>query len=284
MSESAITFRRFTAADIPFGMELKNIAGWNQIPADWERLLAQSADGCFVAMADGVDAGTATAVDFKRRIGWIGMVLVPPDHRRKGIGTTLLHHAIDHLRDKGVEAIKLDATPLGKKVYDRIGFVDEYTLERRQGRGCASRSEGTRPIGPRDIDRIIEWDAVFFGAPRGALLRALIDANPALSHLVERDGEIAGCIVARPGLNAFQIGPWIATDPHTAEQLFDVVLNALDGEPVFVDVPLVNPHVVTMVESRGFELQRPFIRMHLGGNPHPGRPELVYATSGPETG
>ena len=40
MSASSVTIRTFTREDIPFGMELKNLAGWNQLPDDWERFVA----------------------------------------------------------------------------------------------------------------------------------------------------------------------------------------------------------------------------------------------------
>ena len=36
-----------TTAEIPGGMRLKDLAGWNQIPADWERFLRASPEGCF---------------------------------------------------------------------------------------------------------------------------------------------------------------------------------------------------------------------------------------------
>jgi hypothetical protein len=41
-------------------MRLKEGAGWNQAPEDWERFLAMSPTGCFAAERDGLVIGTAT--------------------------------------------------------------------------------------------------------------------------------------------------------------------------------------------------------------------------------
>ena len=75
-------------------------------------------------------AGTATTTFYAPELAWIGMVLVHPDYRRRGIARALLARCIEYLRGRGARCIKLDATPLGKQVYDELGFKDEWTLTR----------------------------------------------------------------------------------------------------------------------------------------------------------
>ena len=53
-----------TIADVPQGMRLKELAGWNQTEADLHRFLQLQPDGCFVAEVDGQVVGTVTAVIF----------------------------------------------------------------------------------------------------------------------------------------------------------------------------------------------------------------------------
>ncbi|MGB8295229.1 MAG: GNAT family N-acetyltransferase, partial [Polyangia bacterium] len=86
-----------TPADVAAGMRLKEIAGWNQTQEDWERFLRASPEGCFVAEWNGQVVGTVTTIVYEGRFAWIGMVLVDPQMRGKGIGTALLEKAIDHL-------------------------------------------------------------------------------------------------------------------------------------------------------------------------------------------
>ena len=78
-NSAAMRLRTMTKADIPAGLRLKEIAGWNQTAADWKRFLEASPEGCFVAEEDGRVCGTATTISFENRFAWVGMVLVDPD-------------------------------------------------------------------------------------------------------------------------------------------------------------------------------------------------------------
>ena len=62
-----ISLRMMTPDDIPAGLRLKEIAGWNQTRGDWERFLFASPQGCFVAEADGEVAGTAATISYEGR-------------------------------------------------------------------------------------------------------------------------------------------------------------------------------------------------------------------------
>ena len=285
---SAITIRAFTQSDVPFGMELKRLAGWNQLEADWRRFLALQPDGCFVAEAGSVPAGTATTTQYGLRLGWVGMVLVLPQMRRRGVGTALLRHCIDDLEARGVACVKLDATPLGKKLYDTLGFVDEYLLARWQAAATppvGPRSDEVQPLGPDDVAELSEYDGPVFGADRREHLALLIDQGPGgcFLHRNER-GHIDGYLCSRPGANAAQIGPWVAEDAAAGEALLVAGLGPLAGEAVFLDVPMARPGPSALVGRYGFETQRPLIRMYRGENAHPGDPARVFAFCGPETG
>src|SRR6202050_3875399 len=103
--------RAMTKRDIPDAQCLKEIAGWNQTETDWQRFLDAGEAGCFVAELDGQVRGTATTIRFENRFAWVGMVLVNPEYRGRGIGTKLLERAIKHLDDLHVATSSLAATP-----------------------------------------------------------------------------------------------------------------------------------------------------------------------------
>jgi len=276
--------RLLTEQDIPFGMRLKDIARWNQTPDDWKRFLALSPDGCFVAEWEGQQAGTATTTTYGDRFGWVGMVLVAPEMRRKGIGTRLLKHAITHLEEAGVASVRLDATPLGKELYDTLGFQDDYELERMEGVAQEAGGLGTA-MKAGDVAEVAAFDAERFGADRSKMLATLCRQAPQLCFLSRSSaGALDGYIMARPGQNAYQIGPWIATHPDAAEGLFRRTLTALGGRRVFLDVPRVSDEPSHIVRQHGFTTQRPFIRMYRGELRHPGRPGETYGICGAETG
>ena len=60
------------------------------------------------------------------------MVLVDPQHRRRGIATRLMETALAYLDEK-VAVIKLDATAEGNPVYEKFGFKTESLVERWRG-------------------------------------------------------------------------------------------------------------------------------------------------------
>jgi len=51
--------RAMTAENIPEGMRMKDVAGWNQTAEDWMRFLTATPDGCFVAECEGQVVGTS---------------------------------------------------------------------------------------------------------------------------------------------------------------------------------------------------------------------------------
>lgn len=127
-----LRIRGMTVADIPVGMRLKEQAGWNQVPADWSRLLDLEPDGSFVAELDGAAAGTVVTCQFGP-VAWVAMMLVDESFRSHGIGRSLMEHALDHLDSHGVETIRLDASPQGRPLYESLNFVAEATLARYLG-------------------------------------------------------------------------------------------------------------------------------------------------------
>lgn len=282
--------RTMTVQDIPAGMRLKELAGWNQTEADWQIFLDASRDGCFVAEVDGVVRGTATTIVYGGRLAWVGMVLVHPQHRGHGIGTRLLEKCIEHLDSIQVPSIKLDATPLGKPIYEKLGFATEYELERwtlKRRKEDLPRREQLDPdeSTPRPLlEDVLKADREAFGADRGAVLRALNRNQPLFTDLVRSAGGTEGYAFGRRGSFADHVGPWIAKDEATGERILTRFLAHSRREMVLTDCSDANRFARKLLQARGFEYSRPLTRMFRGRNEYPGRPELVCAILGPEFG
>lgn len=285
---SALRLRIMTRADLPFADSVRNLAGWNQTPADWERFLALAADGCFLAEWNGAHAGTASTMVYGPKLAWIGMVLVHPDYRRRGIGRALLEQCIDHLRQRGVHCIKLDATPQGKTVYDGLGFKDEWTLTRWE------RKPGETPHSPAD-SRIRNWmeedaepsdnlNIAAFGVSRRELIRLLVMQAHGALVVEPGPGRFAGYGLLRRGSQAHYLGPVVAESPDAGTRIIEALLDRANGKRIFWDIPDQNGAAVSIAEQRGFTVQRTLTRMHLGENTAPGNPALQFAIAGPELG
>lgn len=290
-----MTLRRMTVSDIPAAQRLRALAQWNQTDADWRLLLDLAPESCFVAEIDGLVVGTASAVRFDpahgpKSFGWIGMLLVDPAQRRLGIGSALLNHCIAFLNQHGVETIKLDATPLGKKVYDGLGFCTEYTLERYEGTAqpstlsSASEAWNIKLLRSAEMNELYDFDAPIFGARRNAILDAWRKNIPECAFVARINDAIAGFVLARRGERFQHIGPVIGTTPALCESLLCKALQALQSQPVVVDLLSENPWTLPIVGRCGLHAQRPLIRMFRGPNTSPDRPDQVLAICCPELG
>ena len=278
--------RTMTPADIPAGMRLKEIAGWNQTQEDWQRFLEADPEGCFVAEWNGQVAGTVATIVYEHRFAWIGMVLVDPQVRGKGIGTALLLRAIDHLDAGKVPCMKLDATPQGKPLYTRLGFQIEYEIERHGLTREIAADSGTplAAAAAENFEPLLEFDHQVFGADRSALLRSLASSAPELVAIHSAGGAVEAFALGRPGSRADQLGPWVAANAAAARAVLDDFLLRSHRPVVFVDVLRDNAWAPPLLAANGFQFSRSLTRMYRGENAHPGRPDLLGAILGPEFG
>jgi GNAT superfamily N-acetyltransferase len=68
-----------------------------------------------------------------RKIGYIWGVYVEPDYRHQGIGRLLTQMNLDYLRSIGCTRAILHASPLGRPIYEQLGFQpnNEMLIELR---------------------------------------------------------------------------------------------------------------------------------------------------------
>ena len=275
--------------DVPGGLRLNTLSGWNQTAADWRRFLENSPRGCFVMEHDGKVVGTATTICYENCFAWIGMVLVDPECRKQGIGTELLKKAIEYLDESNVRTTKLDATPQGKPIYTKLGFVEEYEIER----WILKRPPGAIPVVPHSSctpldetqrERVFHLDKELFGADRSFLLRALCEEAPEFATAVWEEELLQGYAFGRSGLFADHLGPWMAWTRAAAEKILRGFLAQSARETVIVDCMKSNSMAVELLREYGFLASRPLTRMVRGANVYPGKPASFCAILGPEFG
>jgi GNAT superfamily N-acetyltransferase len=284
--EGPMQLRVMTTQDILGGLRLNTIVGWNQTAADWTRFLTASPNGCFVMDDDRKIVGTATTFSYENRFAWIGMVLVDPSYRNRGIGTSLLQRTIEYLDDAGIPTLKLDATPAGKPLYEKLGFISEYEIDRwvlKRSVAHEPASSNTK-LSPEHPANIFEHDLQAFGASRASLLSSLNDDAPDLTLIVQNSAELMGYAFGRRGLFADHLGPWRSRDADTAKELLEKFLQRSSRETVIVDALRSNPVAGELLRERGFSPVRLLTRMYRGPNDSPGKPESLCAILGPEFG
>lgn len=282
--QDELEIRLLSEDHISAGLRLSKLAGWNQTESDWRRLLKHDPEGGFVACLNNHVLGTTTSTAYGTDLAWIGMVLVDPECRRRGIATQLVQETLRSLCSRGVKTIKLDATPAGEPVYAPLRFVEETRIERWRGRA--------RPVGKMDCQiwsgslraEMMALDRLAFEAERSALLSSLIADSSVPPLTISASGELRGFALARPGAVANYIGPIVATDQNAATSLLDGMLDQLDVREVLIDINAGFEGGAQIVAARGFVKQRDFTRMRFGLKSNAGTSSLIFAIAGPEVG
>lgn len=276
--------RLLQVEDIPAAQRLKDLAQWNQTENDWRRLLRLEPSGCFCATIDGDVVATTTTTTYGQELAWIGMVLVDPKCRQLGIATKLMHVAMDHLSEDAVTTIKLDATPAGRPVYEKLGFSEESLIERWEGIAVSgTNSCSTLDSAVRRQALVLDRDA--FGAERSKLIEMLIE-DACLSPLVVKDenGRLTGYALARHGSTAVYLGPLLATSADAATNLLDGLLSQMPGQRVCIDMNMSFAGGRKILIERGFVKQRDLARLSYGKRSNAGSSEKIFAIAGPEIG
>ena len=243
--------------DIEAGLSLCRSAGWNQVSNDWKLFLRMSAEGCLVA-TDQYEkvVGTVTTISYEDHFSWIGMVLVDPSMKRQGIGTELLHKAIQILHT--AKSIKLDATPAGREVYLKLQFVDEYSLTRMYHKAMPSLPSPVATAGlldEKDFTSLINLDNNVFGANREEVLKWIWKGAPNLAYVIKDKTKISAFCFGRNGHNYTHIGPVIALDPESAKEVALTAFQSCKEKPVIIDA-LNHKFWIDWLKSLGFQEQR----------------------------
>lgn len=261
------------AGDLDACMALSIEAGWNQTADDWRHFIREGRS--FGNRApDGRLVASAAALPYDGPFGFVSMVLVTADWRRRGLATRLVDRCVEELQARGLVPV-LDATAAGAEVYRKQGFVGQFGFDRWQGTLPVAKAAAEAAPG---ADRIRALDAEAAGAGRPRLM----------DDFLGRDGTIAvgdgnGFALARAGRRAIQAGPVVAADETVALGLIDRLFAALTGF-VFIDVPQAWRRIGDWLKARGFEIQRSFTRMALGRAEPFGLPARQFAVAGPEFG
>lgn len=246
--------------DLEAALALSATAGWNQRLDDWRMLLRLAPAGSFAARADDRIVGTAIGIDYGR-FAWIAMMLVDPAWRGRGIGRSLLEAAMGAVPSD--IPIRLDATPMGRPLYQRYGFADEARLTRLVIPTATLRDESPRAgrLTAADLKSVARQDNDVFGGNRETVLAWVLGNAPQYGRVVRSDAAPAEYCLGRQGRLFDQIGPVVATSDDAALALVKAALAGAGDRQVAVDAFDAHRAFTTSLGALGFEAQRPLFRM-----------------------
>ncbi|MEU3292135.1 GNAT family N-acetyltransferase [Streptomyces longwoodensis] len=251
-SPTALPVRQLTHRDLIACADLSEDRGWPREEHKWSLLLTAGQGYGIDDPAGGLMAACAVTrygPQERPELSAIGMMLVAERHARQGLGRHLLRHVVSAL---GPTPLTLHATPLGRPLYEELGFKTTGRAEMVSGHflpGGPAPTVPTRAATAGDLPAIIRLDEDVFGTDRTHMITRLPAFADRLRVAVE-DGRIIGYAAAWPNMDTHVIGPLIARDTETARALV-ASLAAHTDRPLRTDVDVRHEDLLAWLKGRG---------------------------------
>jgi ribosomal protein S18 acetylase RimI-like enzyme len=232
-------------------------------------------DGYFGAYQEGALVGMVGSTIYST-FAYIGMMGVHQQFQRRGIGLALMQHLLKWLEGKNIPQVQLDASEAGQPMYEKLGFVAQeqvFVLQRQAGLPILEFPQHVESIRHSDLAILAEMDAKIFGADRGRVFSALLQAFPErafFSH--DSCGRITGYLF----MQEKRIGPWVMLEPDDEEALLHAAL-PLDFAEISAVVPENNQRALELLRNHDFEIVRMNRHMSRGSATTISQRDKVYA-------
>ena len=274
---------KMQVSDFPFAVQLANTMNWNMTLEDFEFMVKLEPSGCFVQFRRQERVGIATSVGFGK-VGWFGNFVVKEDYRGEGAGSILIKHAINYLKNKGVETIGLYAYPHLVKFYESFGFEPDTNFVVVQGKVSFPITQKPQKAAKnQDIPEIIAFDRRCFGADRKKLLEPILLSKGNLCYVSTENKEITGYIAAKVYDRMAEVGPLICKTNRVkaAAYLLKTILSRLNGFNVFMYIPKKETELFKILHKARLKEDFTVVKMLLGS---PVAKNCIYTAESLERG
>ena len=245
---------RLDAADLAELLAMTESAGWPHTPDDWRSVLHAGAVFGHRSRA-GVIVSTAALFSYGPALAAIGMVIVQPDWRRRGLAKVLMQYCLAVVPNTPTILI---STPYGLPLYQRLGFKTIAHVFRmlspdplRGLSGAPGNGRTLAPLRDGEVAAVQRLDADVIGADWSLVLEARLAYARCASVLRGPDGVVIGFALAMPQRDLVLVGPVIAPDAGAASALVADVVAGHDG-PIRIDVTTDQKDLLTGLTAAGF--------------------------------
>lgn len=279
MPTDSYTIRTMTRGDVDIAVEWAANEGWNPGRHDARCYYAADPDGFLIGLLDGEPVAVISVVKYGESFGFLGFYIVKPGYRGRGYGFQIWKAGLQTLAGRNVG---LDGVVAQQDNYKKSGFQFAYRNVRYEGNGGGELPRGAEivPLSQLPFEIVDSYDRPFFPAERSQFLQTWITQPDCHALGILRDGELSGYGASRPCRRGYKIGPLFADSPDLAESLFLALKSEIQSaDPVYLDVPEVNPVAVDLAQRHGMEVVFETARMYTGECPELPLDRLFGVTS-----
>lgn len=265
-----LTFRPLRFEEFEVLVSWAALEGWNPGLTDTQLFWDTDPAGFYGYFENDTLIGGGSIVSYAGLFGFMGFFIVHPAHRAKGLGGQLWQLRRDTLlsRLQPGAAIGMDGVVAMQPFYQQGGFEIAFRDERYEKLGTSyPQNPAVSKLTPADYPAVFALDLACFGVPREDFMSRWLASPTAQTFKYSTSQGVAGFAVLRQCQKGFKIGPLFADNQYVAKALYECCLNAVVGEPVYLDIPVCNEAAVAMV--RHYEAQYVFecARMYYGMPP-----------------
>lgn len=258
------TVRPMRREELDYAIDLAADEGWNPGVHDATAFWAADPHGFLVGELDGEFVGCISAVAYGDSFGFVGLYIVRPEFRGRGMGYALWQAGMERLKARNVG---LDGVVEQQGNYRKSGFALAFRSIRYRGEVSGKRHESAISLADVDMRLLADYDRNCFPEERVNFLDFWLTAPGTTTLAWMENGWLAGFGAIRQCREGYKIGPLFADSRSAAEGLFDSLCASVGSGPVFFDVAEVHEGAVSLAESRGMEKVFETARMYTGGVP-----------------
>jgi hypothetical protein len=244
--------------------------GWNPGLHDAELFWKADPDAFVAADLGGEMIGGGAIVSYGGTFGFMGLFIVQPEFRGKGLGGRLWYQRRRQLKERlqPGATIGMDGVFEMQDWYAVGGFKLAHRSVRYEATALEARARANVvALSAVPFERVAAYDRDCFPAPRDSFLQAWVEQADSRALAVVDGEALRGYGVARRCGRGIKIGPLFADDGDAAEALYDGLTGLAPGEPAFIDVPEDNAAALALAHSRGMVEVFGTARMYAGPAP-----------------
>ncbi|WP_100617215.1 GNAT family N-acetyltransferase [Bacillus cereus] len=199
---------------------------------------------------------SAAIIVYGEKLASIGMVIVHPDYKGRGIGKIITEACV-----KSVSAhtpIMLIATDEGKPLYEKLGFravsyVSKYICNSYNAKDyCVRNEDYVMNYEERDLEKIIKIDEYAFGTNRKEFLKKRIMQSEQCIVVRDKEQNVLGYGLSIQTPENKIIGPVVAKNDEMAMRIVHDLARGHNGK-LRMDVPEGKNDFMKELEVAGFK-------------------------------
>lgn len=265
--EADYVTRTMSRDEVALAIEWAGQEGWNPGLHDAQTFPAADPQGFFVGTLQGEPVASISVVKYEPGFAFLGLYIVRPAWRGRGLGWRLWQHGMASARGRQVG---LDGVVAQQPHYRKSGFELAWRNVRYEGRGGASAPDDARLVDLARVpfDVVNSYDHAYFPAERTAFLRAWLAQPDAAARGWIEDGQLQGWGLVRRCRSGWKIGPLFAERERIAECLFLALCSQAGAEErVHLDLPEANAAALALAQRHHMHMVFETARMYTGRPP-----------------